>query len=82
MMTVTIFYSWQSDTRAAANRTLIQDALEAAAKELRADDTIAVEPVIDRDTQAVPGAPDIGTTIFEKIDASAAFVADVIRAYA
>jgi len=76
-MKATIFYSWQSDTKAAANRTLIQDALEAAAKELRADDSITVEPVVDRDTQAVPGAPDIGGTILEKIDASAAVVADV-----
>jgi hypothetical protein len=73
----TIFYSWQSDTRAAANRTLIKEALEAAAKELRDDGSISVEPVIDRDTLAVPGAPDIGTTILEKIDASAVMVADV-----
>jgi hypothetical protein len=76
-MSVTIFYSWQSDTKAAANRTLIQDALEGAVKELRADGSISVEPVLDRDTQAVPGAPDIGTTILNKIDASAAIVADV-----
>ena len=76
-MKVTIFFSWQSDTRAAANRTLIQAALEAAAAELRDDESISVQPVVDRDTMAVPGAPDIGATIFEKIDASAAFVADV-----
>ena len=68
-MKVTVFYSWQSDTRAAANRTLIQEALEAAAEQLRADDSIAIEPVVDRDTLAVPGAPDIATTILEKIDA-------------
>lgn len=76
-MKVTVFYSWQSDTRAAANRTLIQGALEAAAKELRSDNSIGVEPVVDRDTLATPGAPDIGATILEKIDASAAIVADV-----
>ena len=76
-MKVTIFFSWQSDTRAAANRTLIQAALEAAAVELRDDESISVQPVVDRDTLAVPGAPDIGATIFEKIDASAAIVADV-----
>jgi hypothetical protein len=74
---VTIFYCWQSDTRAAANRTFIQEALEAAAEELRADDSITIEPVIDRDTLAVPGAPDIASTILQKIDASAAIVADV-----
>jgi hypothetical protein len=76
-MQATIFYSWQSDTKAAANRTLIQDALEGAAKELHADGSISVDPVLDRDTLAVPGAPDIGATILEKIDASAVFVADV-----
>jgi len=76
-MLATIFYSWQSDTKAAANRTLIQNALEGAVKELRADGSISVEPVIERDTKDVPGAPDIGTTIFEKIDASAAMIADV-----
>jgi hypothetical protein len=74
---VTVFFSWQSDTRAAANRTLIQAALEGAAADLRADKSVSVEPVVDRDTFAVPGAPDIGTTIFQKIDASAAVVADV-----
>jgi hypothetical protein len=76
-MQATIFYSWQSDTKAAANRTLIQSALEGAAKELRADGSISVEPVIERDTQGVPAAPDIGATIFDKIDASAAVVLDV-----
>lgn len=72
-----VFYSWQSDIKAAANRSLILDALEAAAKELANVEEIAVEPVIDRDTASVPGAPDIGKTIFEKIDASAVVVADV-----
>ena len=76
-MQATIFYSWQSDTKAAANRTLIQDALEGAVKELRADGSISVEPVIERDTKGVPSAPDIRTTILEKIDASAVIVADV-----
>lgn len=73
----TVFFSWQSDIRAAATRSLIQDALEKAAHEIRADDTIEVDPVIDRDTADVPGSPDIGRTIFEKIDRCAVFVADV-----
>lgn len=38
---------------------------------------MTVDPVIDRDTQNVPGAPDIGATILAKIDAAAVFVADV-----
>jgi len=42
-----------------------------------ADDTIAVEPVVDRDTQGIPGAPDIASTIFAKITVADVFVADV-----
>jgi hypothetical protein len=74
---IKIFYSWQSDIKAASNRTLIQNALEGAAKDIRNDDSIQIEPVVDRDTFGVPGSPDIGSTIFNKIDRSAIFVADV-----
>jgi hypothetical protein len=73
----TVFYSWQSDLPNATNRGLILDALERAAKTIRADGSVAVEPVVDRDTQNVPGAPDIAHTIFQKIEKAAAFVADV-----
>jgi hypothetical protein len=76
-MTSTIFYSWQSDIRAAACRTLIQGALEQAATGMVADGQLEVVPVIDRDTQNVPGSPDIGATILAKIDRATAFVADV-----
>jgi hypothetical protein len=72
-----VFFSWQSDIRAAACRSLILQALEEAARAISNDKSIAVEPVIDRDTQNVPGAPDIGATILSKIDAAAVFVADV-----
>ena len=76
-MSVTVFYSWQSDTRAAANRTLIQRSLEDSLSEISDDDSLALDPAIDRDTVGVAGAPDISNTILRKIDASAAFVADV-----
>jgi hypothetical protein len=72
-----VFYSWQSDLPNATNRSLIFDALERAAKKIRTDDSVTVEPVLDRDTQNVPGAPDIAHTIFQKIEKAAAFVADV-----
>jgi len=72
-----IFYSWQSDLPNATNRGLIQKALEVAAHAIAADDSVAVEPVIDRDTAGVPGSPDIAATIFGKISASDVFVADV-----
>ena len=73
----TVFYSWQSDLPTASNWSLVEGALERAAKTLRADDSLQVEPVMDRDTAGRSGAPDIAATIFEKIDAADAFVADV-----
>jgi len=57
-----VFYSWQSDLPNATNRSFIQEALETVAKAIKADDTVDVEPVIDRDTQGVAGAPDIAKT--------------------
>lgn len=71
-----VFYCWQSDTKAAANRTLIGDALERAIVGLARDAGIEVEPV-DRDTQGVPGSPEIAATIFEKLRTADAIVADL-----
>lgn len=76
-MTSIIFYSWQSDLPNSTNRGFIQRALEQAAKEIRGDDKIAVEPVIERDTAGVPGSPDIAATILEKIDQCDIFACDV-----
>lgn len=72
-----VFYSWQSDLPNATNRGFIQSALENAVKSIRDDETIKVEPVIDRDTAGVPGSPDIADTILTKIGKSQIFVADV-----
>jgi hypothetical protein len=72
-----IFYSWQSDIKAAANRTFIEKALQDAIKEIKSDDLLKVEPVIDRDTKDVSGSPDIVDSIFNKIDKCNLFVADV-----
>lgn len=74
-MSATVFYSWQSDHKAALCRTFIQRALEAAVRQIVADGV--VDAVVDRDTFGVAGAPDIGATILSKIDAADAFVADV-----
>lgn len=54
----TIFYLWQSDLPNATNREFIQTALERAVKALAIDDALNVQPVIERDTQGNPGAPD------------------------
>ena len=72
-----IFYSWQSDLPNSTNRSFIQKALEDAARAIRNDNSIEVDPVIDRDTDGVPGSPDIASTIFDKIDASDIFACDV-----
>ncbi len=72
-----VFYSWQSDTPNATNRSFILKALEDAAKEIARDDSIKVEPVVDRDTWGVAGSPDIGATILDKIKTADVVVADV-----
>jgi len=72
-----VFYSWQSDHPNSTNRGFIQHALEIAAKTIADDNSVAVEPVVDRDTKSVPGSPDIASTIFSKITSADIFVADV-----
>lgn len=77
MTTTSVFYSWQSDLPNATNRGLIQTALEQVVKAIREDQSVAIEPVVDRDTVGVGGSPDIALTIFKKIELAALFVADV-----
>jgi len=77
MMTFKIFYSWQSDLPNRTNRNFIEKALEMAAKSIRGDELVQVEPVIDRDTQGISGAPDISATIFSKIEQCQVFVCDI-----
>jgi hypothetical protein len=72
-----VFYSWQSDLPWQTNRGLILDALEESCSTLKSEGSIAVEPVIDRDTLGLSGAPDISETILEKIREADVFVADV-----
>lgn len=73
----TVFYSWQSDLPNKTNRGFIEDCLERAIKELKAEAELSVDPCIDRDTKNVPGSPDIAATIFEKIESCGLFVCDV-----
>lgn len=73
----TVFYIWQSDLLNSTNRGFIQRALEDAAKSIKTDDTLDIEPIIDRDTAGVPGSPEIAKTIFEKISDADVVVADV-----
>lgn len=71
----TIFYSWQAETPNNTNRGFLHDALERAAEAIALD--LAIAPVIERDTQNVPGSPDIARTIFGKIETCDLFVADI-----
>jgi hypothetical protein len=55
-MKCNIFYSWETDLPNASNRGFIQAALEIAAKSIRDDNSINIEPVVDRDTVGIdPG---------------------------
>ena len=72
-----IFYSWQSDLPNNTNRGFIEKALTNAVKAIRNDASIAVEPVIDRDTLGFSGTPNIPQTILQKIDECDVFVCDV-----
>jgi hypothetical protein len=76
-MTDRIFYSWQSDSPRNTNRNFIFTALEKAVEEVKNDETIPIEPVIDRDTLGVAGSPDISESIFSKIEESSVFVCDI-----
>lgn len=73
----TVFYSWQSDLPAAGNRNVIEESLNRAIRAIRRDDTAGVEPVLDRDTANLAGAPDIAHSILAKIAVADVFVADV-----
>ena len=72
-----IFYSWQSDLPNNSNRGFIQNALQDAINAISSDDSLQLEPVLDRDTLGVAGSPDISATIFNKIAESDLFVADI-----
>ena len=70
-----IFYAWQTDSDKRFNRYFIEDCLKRAIRKLHREDLSDL--VIDRDTKNVPGMPDIGHTILEKIANSAVVVADL-----
>lgn len=80
-MSYKIFFSWQSDIHRNVGKNMIESALKQAVKNLRQDltveEAVREELAIDRDTKGVAGSPPIVDTIFQKIDASGIFVADV-----
>lgn len=74
-----IFWSWQSDTPPSIGRDFVKSALKEAIKLLseELDLAEAERPELDHDTKDVPGLAPIADTIFDKIDNSAIFIADV-----
>jgi len=66
-----LFLSWQSDRRDCRN--FVTSVVEKLPD--KAADIASV--ILDRDTVNVPGSPDIGDTIFEKIDSCDLFIADI-----
>ncbi|QOJ31418.1 MAG: hypothetical protein HRU81_04505 [Gammaproteobacteria bacterium] len=74
-----IFWSWQSDYSPKTCRHFIReslvDAITQVAEEISVDD--ADRPEIDHDTKGERGMADIATTILNKIENAAVFVADL-----
>lgn len=76
-MPIRVFYSWQSELPEGVNRYFIRDALKDAMPIIKRRYGLDERPEVDQDTRGTPGLPDIVHTIFSKIEASSAFVADV-----
>lgn len=79
-MSSTVFYSWQQDTPKDIGDGFIEEALNAALRELHTDVTIDKalrELQLDRDTKNTPGQPPIADTILRKIDNATVFVPDL-----
>jgi len=76
-MKYTVFYSWQSDLPNNTNRGFLQSVIETSIKNIHKNECVDLEVSFDRDTQGVPGSPNISQAIIEKIKSCDAFVADV-----
>ncbi|HAT14851.1 MAG TPA: hypothetical protein DCS91_15880 [Microcoleaceae bacterium UBA11344] len=76
-MVISVFYSWQSEHPKCVNHYFIRDALKDAMRVIQRELELEERPEVDHDTKRTPGLPDIGHTIFSKIEISSAFVADV-----
>jgi len=80
-MSITVFYSWQSDLHDRESRTLIRDALAIAIRTVNADLELEESIALDQDTHGVPGSPDIAATILSKIAHCGIFVGDMSLAF-
>ena len=76
-MKYTIFYSWQSDLPNNTNRGFLNTVIEKTISQIHNSESYELEPSLDRDTQGIPGAPNISQTILDKIKKCDAFIADI-----
>jgi hypothetical protein len=81
-MSLTVFYSWQSDSPKETNRNFIESVLRKAIERLGRDvelqESLRDEQVVlDKDTKGVPGTPPIVDTILNKISNCSVFVPDL-----
>lgn len=72
-----IFYSWQSDCDEIINKRYIREQLESAIKRINENKKGKIKIEYDEATRKTVGSHNIKTTLFEKIDASDYFIADV-----
>lgn len=72
-----IFYSWQSDLPNNTNRGFLENVIRKAIDDTNRNENYELEPSLDRDTEGIPGAPNITQTILNKIKTCDAFVADI-----
>jgi len=76
-MSMSVFYSWQSDLRNTLNRALIRKALDDAIRAINADLDVEEAIRVDQDTEGVSGSPPITETILRKIEECSVFLPDV-----
>jgi hypothetical protein len=80
-----VFWSWQSDTPGKIGRHFVREMLEEVIRDLKVPPDVE-EPTqqvrredlhLDHDRKGIPGSPDLARLIFDKIESSAVFIADV-----
>lgn len=72
---LTVFYSWQSDSKNSFNRGFIEDVLKKSIREVNKSSDWKL--ALDQDTRGENGSPDVFPTIIRKIDDALVFVADI-----
>jgi len=76
-MKISIFYSWQSDLPNNKNRTLINNCINKAIKQLLESCPRVTEVTLEMDSRNESGTPDLIESIFTKIDKCDIFIADI-----